>query len=82
MATADGIIKKMDIVSGNSVVKVGQAVKKGDLLVSGIIETVDGTRFVKSKGTVLATSEKEITLRENFKQKKWILHFLFIFLNS
>ena len=72
LATADGIIKKMDIVSGNSVVKVGQAVKKGDLLVSGIIETADGTRFVKSKGTVLATSEKEITLRENFNQKKWM----------
>lgn len=72
LATADGIIKKMDIVSGNSVVKVGQAVKKGDLLVSGIIETTDGTRFVKSKGTVLATSEREISLREDFKQKKWL----------
>ncbi len=71
LATADGIIKKMDIVSGNSVVKVGQAVKKGDLLVSGIIETADGTRFVKSKGIVLATSEREISLREDFKQKKW-----------
>ncbi len=72
LATADGIIKKMDIVSGTSVVKVGQAVKKGDLLVSGIIETADGTRFVKSKGTVLATSEKEISFREDFKQKKWL----------
>lgn len=69
LATADGIIEKMDIVSGTSVVSVGQAVKKGDLLVSGIVETTTGTRFVKSKGTVLARSQREIILEEDFKQK-------------
>ncbi len=68
-ATSDGIIEKIDIVSGTSVVNVGQAVKKGDLLVSGIIETADGTRFVKSKGSIIAKSQKEIAFRENFKQK-------------
>ena len=74
LASADGIIKKIDIVSGTSVVKVGQAVKKGDLLVSGIVETTDGTRFVKSKGCVLATSEREISLREEFKQRKLLFN--------
>ena len=44
----------MDITSGTSVVSVGQAVKKGDLLVSGIIETADVTRFVNSRGKVYA----------------------------
>lgn len=65
----DGIIKKMDIVSGTSVVKVGDAVKKGDLLVSGIIETADETRFINSKGTVIAKVRQEVDLSENFKQK-------------
>lgn len=71
-ASADGVIKKIDIVSGTSVVKVGQAVMKGDLLVSGIIETVDGTRFVKSKGEIIALSQKEIVLKEDYKQKPLI----------
>ncbi len=71
-AKADGVIKKLDIVSGTSVVTVGQAVKKGDLLVSGIIETVDGTRFVKSKGEVIALSQNEIVLKEEYKQKPLI----------
>ncbi len=71
-ANADGVIKKLDIVSGTSVVKVGQAVMKGDLLVSGIIETVDGTRFVKSKGEIIAISQNEIVLKEDYKQKPLI----------
>lgn len=66
---SDGVIEKIDIVSGISVVKVGDAVKKGDLLVSGIVETADDTRFVNSKGTVTARVEEKIVLRENFEQK-------------
>ncbi len=68
-ASCDGIIEKIDVISGTSVVKVGQAVKKGDLLVSGIIETADGTRFVNSKGTVTAKVKKELVLKEKFKQR-------------
>lgn len=71
-ADADGIIKKLDIVSGTSVVKVGQAVKKGDLLVSGIIETTTGTRFVKSKGEVVALSQNEISFFEEYEQEPLI----------
>ena len=68
-AASDGIIEKMDITSGTSVVSVGQAVKKGDLLVSGIIETADVTRFVNSRGKVYAKTEEEIVLSENYSQK-------------
>ncbi len=68
----DGTIERLDIVSGTSLVKVGQAVKKGDLLVSGIIESEDGTRFVNSKGTVTAKIEREIKLTENYIQQKLI----------
>ena len=68
-AECDGIIEKMDITSGTSVVSVGQAVKKGDLLVSGIIETADVTRFVNSRGKVYAKTMEEISLNENYSQK-------------
>ena len=68
-AASDGIIEKMDITSGTSVVSVGQAVKKGDLLVSGIIETADGTRFVGSRGKIYAKTKEEIVLSEDYSQK-------------
>ncbi len=68
-ASCDGIIEKLDIISGTGAVSVGQAVKKGDLLVSGIVETVDGTRFVTSRGTVTAKVKREIILSEDFSQK-------------
>ncbi len=69
-AELDGIIKKIDVTSGNCVVKVGDAVKKGDVLVSGIIETAGGTRFVRSDGSIIAQVEKSYTLSEKFKIKK------------
>ena len=68
-AASDGIIEKMDITSGTSVVSVGQAVKKGDLLVSGIIETADLTRFVNSRGKVYAKTKEEVVLSEDYSQK-------------
>lgn len=84
-ARADGVIKKIDITSGNSVVKVGQLVHKGDLLVSGVVETADSTRFVRSQGTVIAETEREITVSAGWeksvkektgaKKKKSVLSF-------
>lgn len=54
VASSDGIIKHIDVTVGNCVVKVGDTVRKGDLLVSGIIENENGTKFVKSRGSVVA----------------------------
>ncbi len=44
-------------------------VKKGDVLVSGIIENGWGTRFVHSAGTVIAQTETQIILKEKFIQQ-------------
>lgn len=69
-AEADGIIKKIDVTSGTCVVKVGQAVKKGDLLVSGVVEESGKTKFVNSSGRILAEVINNITLEEKYKQTK------------
>lgn len=69
-ASADGIIKKIDIVSGNCVVKTGDTVKSGDVLVSGVIENEGGTRFVKSSGTIIAKTTRSITLEGKYKTEK------------
>lgn len=67
-AAGDGIIKKIDVKSGNCVVKVGDTVKKGDILVSGIIEGQTSTQFVHSSGAIIAKTEREITARADFNQ--------------
>ncbi len=69
IAETDGVIKKIDVVSGTVVVKVGDGVKKGDLLVSGIVETAYGTSFVNAKGTIIAESQRYIELKEDYIQK-------------
>lgn len=68
-AKADGIIKKIDVTSGNCVVKVGDTVKKGDLLVSGINENIHNTAFVKSLGSIYAETTREYKITEKFNQK-------------
>lgn len=70
VATADGIIKKIDLTSGNAVVKVGDAVKKGDLLVSGVIERLSGTEFVLSEGTVTAETIKTFFVEAFFDEER------------
>lgn len=68
-AAADGIIKKIDVNSGNCVVRSGDTVKTGDVLVSGIIEKAGGTEFVRSAGTVTAVTERSITVSGKYSQK-------------
>lgn len=63
-ARCDGVIKKIDVTSGNCVVKVGDIVKKGDLLVSGIIENASDTKFVHSIGSIIAETQEIVTLEE------------------
>lgn len=67
-AAADGIITKIDVTSGNCVVKVGDTVAKGQLLVSGVIERENSTRFVHSSGSITARTEREITVSADFKR--------------
>ena len=67
-AAADGIITKIDVTSGNCVVKVGDTVAKGQLLVSGVIERENSTRFVHSSGSITAKTEREIKVSANFKR--------------
>ena len=68
-ASADGVIKKIDVTSGNCVVKVGDIVKKGDVLVSGIIENANETKFVHSIGSIIAETQETVSFSEPFLKK-------------
>lgn len=65
-AIADGTITHIDVKSGNCLVKVGDVVAKGDILVSGIIEREDGTDFVQSRGVIEAETKTQIELVQEY----------------
>ena len=55
IAARDGVVRLMDVKAGQNTVKVGEAVAKGDLLVSGAVDSVThGIRYVHSFGEVYA----------------------------
>ncbi len=58
IAAADGQIEFLQLYRGNAVVTVGQAVKKGELLISGIYDSAtEGFRFTRAAGEVMARTE-------------------------
>lgn len=60
-ATEAGVIRRLEIISGVSVVQPGDPVEKGQLLVSGVVEYEDQTAaLVPSKGRVYAEVEKTL----------------------
>lgn len=67
IASADGQIAALEITGGVSKVRLGEIVKKGDLLASGVIDSAAlGYRLVRARGVVTArttmTYEIEIPL--------------------
>ena len=55
IASKDGEIEKIEVREGQTMVKIGSGVRKGDVLVSGILNSVGtGIRFVSSRGEIIA----------------------------
>lgn len=72
VADRDGVIEEISVERGVATVKVGDVVKAGDILISGIIESESGTVMCRAQGTVIARgvmdvsveAPREITVRE------------------
>ncbi|MBO5109989.1 MAG: sporulation protein YqfD [Clostridia bacterium] len=61
VASADGLIHQINVKSGKRVVEIGQVVKKGELLISGISDSQTlGARYEQAEGEVYAYINKEI----------------------
>lgn len=69
-AKTDGIIKHIDVSSGCCVVKIGDTVAEGDILVSGVLEASDGTRFVHSSGSIIAETRRALTVERDYEYIK------------
>lgn len=69
IAAKYGVIRKMDVFDGQGVVKVGDAVMKGDLLVSATFEDRHGKLTLKhSRAKILAETDYEITVEFPLEQ--------------
>ena len=69
IAAKYGVIRKMDVFDGQGVVKVGDAVMKGELLVSATFEDRHGKLTLKhSRARVMAETDYEITVEFPLEQ--------------
>lgn len=61
-AVKTGIIKRISVLNGRACVQSGDAVTKGELLISGAMDSItNGTRNVAAKGSVIADTWYELT---------------------
>lgn len=73
VALRDGVVTALEVTSGTIAVKVGQTVREGDLLVSGITEYKDGAySFGVSEGKIFAETERELVCFVPFKQTETV----------
>lgn len=68
-ASRDGIVKRLEVNEGTITVSVGQTVKAGDILVSGITEYKDGSHSLgRSSGRVYAETNRSLSYLATFVQ--------------
>ncbi len=68
-AAASGVIERTETYRGAAVVKPGDVVSDGQLLISGIIENPSGgNEFVSADGKVYAKTLRKISLKEKVNQ--------------
>lgn len=63
IACRDGVVTEMSVLNGFPVCKVGQAVRKGQLLVSGYADWEYCTQATRSLGEIYAMTQRKITVR-------------------
>lgn len=68
-ALIEGKIKKINITSGNTLVKVGDTVAKGDLLVSGVVENMLSSLFIHSEGEIIAETKRVFSAKSEFTKE-------------
>lgn len=68
IAGCDGVIKSAEVTVGDRLVQPGQAVRKGDLLVSGAYTIGSRSQFVESDGVILADTTRTFTVSVPLRQ--------------
>ncbi len=62
IASADGELVRLEVYTGQAATKTGNAVTRGDLLISGVIEHIDGTvGFVHARGNAVIRANRAVS---------------------
>lgn len=70
VALRDGQIKRMEVINGQPILKKGDTVRAGELIVSGVFEDVNGaTRLVRADAKVIAHVPETISVDVPLVQK-------------
>ena len=70
VAAEEGEIVLFEDARGNILLKIGDRVEAGDLIISGIYEGRGGVRYTSAHGKVLALTEEEIRIEVPFEYDK------------
>ena len=62
MASRDCVIEEITVSSGVACVKAGDTVRRGELLISGVIPSESGGGFVRAEGVVLGSCSDEVSV--------------------
>lgn len=61
ISSTDGELVRLEVYTGEPALTIGNAVTKGDLLISGVVENSDGSSdFVHARGNAVVRTKKEI----------------------
>lgn len=73
VAAFDAVIERISVKAGRGVVSVGETVRKGDLLISGLYESATGIRAVYAKGEILGRIGQKIEIKQPYTVQEKIL---------
>ncbi len=68
VAVRDGVIVRIDTVSGQAMVKEGDAVTEGTLLISGVMDSKVGPLLKHAEGVVTARTTRTLTVTVPFEE--------------
>ncbi len=66
IASCDGTILSVTTISGQAVVKPGDVVSEGDLLISGVVDSTVGPQLKRADGSVIARTTRTLTVTVPF----------------
>ena len=62
VAREDAVVEMLSVSAGSTQVHVGQVVKRGDILVSGVTEGLHGNRLIRAEGEVLGRVKRSFSV--------------------
>lgn len=74
VAKYDGQIALVSVIEGKKQISIGDIVKKGDLLISGVLDSQSqGVRYVNAKGSIQAYVNKEIKIEMPYQNTEKVV---------